>query len=78
MATEQHVQAGQAAFKTVQAIFGQHLDDQVVRTVFEADQTQDFALVSDVLWELLPEVGRGSSQAAAAVLQGASTVPYLS
>lgn len=54
--TKQEQQGSQALLNTVQACFGQHLDEQVVRTVFEADQSKDFLLVSDVLWELLPEV----------------------
>lgn len=56
MASTKQEQGSQALLNTVQACFGQHLDEQVVRTVFEADQSKDFLLVSDVLWELLPEV----------------------
>lgn len=57
MATvEQPEQGNQALLNTIQAVFGQHLDEKVVRTVFEADSARDFILVSDVLWELLPEV----------------------
>lgn len=48
--------SSQALLNTIQAVFGQHLDEAVVRTVFEADAARDFTLVSDVLWELLPQV----------------------
>lgn len=51
---------------TVQAVFGQHLFQQqdgqqqllarIVDTMVDTDGTRDFTLVSDVLWELLPEV----------------------
>lgn len=46
----------QALLNTIQAVFGQHLDEAVVRSIFEADAAKDFTLVSDVLWELLPKV----------------------
>lgn len=56
MATEQPAKGSQNLLNTVQACFGQFFDEHVVRAVFEADQTGDFILVSDVLWELLPGV----------------------
>jgi hypothetical protein len=56
MATELPEQGPDALLNTFQGLFGQHLDQELVRTVFEADHTRDFHLVSDVLWELLPQV----------------------
>lgn len=56
MATELPEQCPDALLNTFQGLFGQHLDQELVRTVFEADHTRDFHLVSDVLWELLPPV----------------------
>lgn len=53
---EQSEQASQALLNTIQAVFGQHLGDTVVQTVYEADAAKDFTLLTDVLWELLPEV----------------------
>lgn len=63
--TEQPAQATQALLNTLQAVFSQHLDEKVVQTVFEADSNRDFILVSDVLWELLPEVSTGLGHASA-------------
>jgi hypothetical protein len=59
--TEQPEQATQALLNTIQAVFGQHLGDNVVRTVYEADAAKDFTLLTDVLWELLPEVSSSST-----------------
>jgi hypothetical protein len=56
MATELPEPGPDGLLNTYQGLFGQHLDQELVRTVFEADQTRDFHLVSDVLWELLPQV----------------------
>lgn len=53
---EQPEQATQALLNTIQALFAQQLGDKVVRTVYEADAAKDFTLLTDVLWELLPEV----------------------
>jgi hypothetical protein len=61
MATQQQQQQQQSLLNTVQAVFGDYLDENVVRTVFEADQAKDFVLVSDVLWELLPEVSAAAA-----------------
>jgi hypothetical protein len=66
--TEQPAQATQALLNTLQAVFSQHLDGKVVQTVFEADGNRDFILVSDVLWELLPEVSTVLGHASASSL----------
>jgi len=44
-------------FNTVQLFFGAYHEQEVVKAVFDADNgMRDFSLISDVLWELLPEV----------------------
>lgn len=67
MATGLPQQGPDALLNTYQGLFGQHLDQEIVRTVFEADQTRDFVLVSDVLWELLPKVGSSLCRRVAAI-----------
>eukprot|EP00775_Hariotina_reticulata_P008156 gene8156-8349_t len=41
---------------TVQLFFGPYHEQEVVKAVFDADNgMRDFSLISDILWELLPE-----------------------
>lgn len=50
----------QNLLNTVQRAFGAELDADTIATVFDADQgRRDFNLISDVLWDLLPQVGEG-------------------
>lgn len=66
--TEQGPAAQQALYNTVHACFGKYLDEAVVKAVFQADSSQDFVLVSDVLWDLLPEVRAGCVRLASCCL----------
>ena len=47
----------QKLLNTAQRCFESHLPHEVVKTVFYAENgVHDFQLITDVLWELIPEV----------------------
>jgi hypothetical protein len=50
--------------KTCSALYSAYLPGPLIEAVCHSEQ-HDFGLVSDVLWELLPEVGPGCSKARA-------------
>jgi hypothetical protein len=64
--------------KTCSALYSAYLPGPLIDAVCHNEQS-DFGLVSDVLWELLPEVGpvcccaRTAATTAAAVLAGSCT-----
>lgn len=47
----------QKLLNTVQLCFASHHRHEVVKAVYDAQEgTHDFYLISDILWQLLPEV----------------------
>jgi hypothetical protein len=48
--------------KTCSALYSAYLPGQLIEAVCDSEQ-HDFGLVSDILWELLPEVRPGRHQA---------------